>query len=253
MGNALLTSLALLIGANAHAASEEIQVYLDDKEAPGAMSVDWHLNRVTTGRRTPDYAGEQPPGGVDRVTPELNLGLTPTLELGAYALSSRSAQGDWRADGAKVRLKYIAEHDEEHGVYWGANLEVGRESRLTAPVPWNAELKGIVGIYMGPWLAGANLNLDRPISAAAGPTTVDVDFRLSRRLSPETSIGVESYNELGPLRRLAPLNQGSKALFAVVDTQIAGIPIEAGVGRGLTTEADRWTIKMIVTFPTTIR
>jgi hypothetical protein len=239
--------LTLLCVANpCLAASEEIQVYTDDLRDPGQVGVDVHNNYVMSGRRTPDYAGEQPPGRVYRLTPEFAWGLTKQIELGLYVLSTRSADGQWHGDGGKVRVKYIAPHDDKAGFYWGANLEVGRTSRSVSETPWNAQVKGIMGYRQGPWAFTVNPNIDWSLSGGGGPATAEVDVRVSYELAPKTQIGVESYNELGPLRHLSFSGENSRTLYAVVDKDFGKFNINAGLGRGLTGAADRWLLKFIV-------
>ena len=248
---ALLSCLLLPFGLTAtvvQAAPEEIQVYLDDKEDPGHVSVDLHNNDVLVGQKTADYPGERPPDHVYRLTPEFNFGLTDTLEAGAYLLTSLPATGDAIVDGAKLRLKYIAPHDPTAGPFWGLNLEMGRTRKADSPEPWNGELKGILGWRNRDWTLGGNLNVDAALERHDDTATADIDLKAARRISDDTSIGLESYNELGPFRHLEPLDQGSKSLFAVLDTVIAGHDLNLGVGRGLTREADRWVIKAIVNF-----
>lgn len=239
-------ALALCVSTPSYAASEEIQVYMDDMKSPGRLGVDIHNNYVFSGRRTPDYDGEQPPLHVYRFTPEFTLGLTKSLELGVYVLTTRAPQGDTHLDGGKVRIKYIAPHDENAGVFWGVNLEVGRTSRRVSDTSWNTQLKGILGYRTGRWTLAVNPNIDGSLSKGGGPATGELDLKINYGLSPKTEIGLESYNEVGPLRRVSGLNQNSKTVFAVIDTQFAGIDLNAGVGRGLTADSDHWLIKFIV-------
>lgn len=247
---ALALACSIAVGG-AQAAAEEIQVYLDDMKAPGAWGLDVHNNFVARGRRTPDYAGEQPPGRVLRVTPELTYGITPTLELGLYVLASRASAGRLDADGGKVRLKYIPAHDADVGGFWGLNLEVGRSALRVAEQPWNAQLKGIVGWRSGPWLLAANPNVDVSLSPGGGPVTAAVDVKLAYALDARTQWGLESYNELGPVRALTR-RQGwqrqGRTLYAVLDRDFDGIDLNLGLGRGLTPDADRWTLKFIAGF-----
>ena len=245
----LVAAASLMPSKMAHAAPEEIQVYLDDKEDPGKFSVDWHNNDVLSGRSVPAYPGEQPPAGTYRLTPELNFGLTDTLELGLYLLSSHDAQGTWHGDGAKARIKYIAPHDKDQGLFWGLNLELGRSSLAVDPKPWNAEVKGILGLHAGPWTLATNLNVDGSLNPKGGPLTAELDFKANYALTAKTQAGLESYNELGPLSHFSALSRNSKTLFAVVDTELAGLALNAGIGRGLTTDSDRWTLKFILNTP----
>ncbi|MBV8604345.1 MAG: hypothetical protein JO224_06625 [Pelomonas sp.] len=244
---AMLLALGAVAGAGA--APEEIQVYLDDKEAPGGISVDWHNNYVLSGRSSPAYPGEQPPAEVYRLTPELNVGLTDTLEYGLYVLTSRNREGDWHANGVKMRLKYIAPHDEKQGLFWGVNIEAGKSDLAIEPYPWNAELKGIVGTHSGPWTFGLNLNLDSSLDRHAGPVDADIDIKVNYALTAKTQLGVESYNELGPLSHFDAWSRNGKTIFAVVDTEVAGLALDAGLGRGTNGNSDRWTLKFILNTP----
>lgn len=228
------------------AAPEEIQVYLDDTSAPGQFGVDVHNNYVLSGRAAPDYPGETAPRHQYRLTPEFYYGISQTVELGLYILSTRDAQGNTNVDGSKVRVKYIAPHDPERGLFWGLNLEVGRTSLRVSETPWNAELKGIVGYRRGRWLLALNPNLDSSLSKGGGPMTLQVDGKVAYGVTDKTQLGFETYNELGPLRKPQALNKNSKTLYAVVDTELGGLDLNAGIGRGVTPDADRWVGKAIV-------
>ena len=227
-------------------APEEIQVYIDDMSTPGHFGVDVHNNYVFSGSDIPTYAGEQPPDEVYRLTPEFYYGLSKTFELGLYVLSTHTASGDSNLDGAKARIKFIAPHDPSAGVFWGANLEVGDTSRRVSETPWNGELKGILGYRVDRWLFAINPNLDWSFSAHGGPMTVDVDCKFAYSVGPTTQIGMESYNDLGPLSGLQPLNQNSKTLYLAIDQDLGKFDLNAGLGRGLTSDSDRWILKLIV-------
>jgi hypothetical protein len=237
---------AMSVASPAVAAPEEIQVYLDDMSAPGQFGVDVHNNYVFSGTSTPSYAGEQPPSHVYRLTPEFYYGLSDRLELGLYVLSSRAADADPKVDGGKVRIKYIAPHDATAGPFWGANLEIGKTSLRVSPEPWNAELKGIFGYRTGPWTLAVNTNIDWSLSQHGGPATFDVDAKAAYAIDVKTQVGVETYNEFGPLSNLDPLRKNSKTLFLVLDHEFEKFEMNFGVGRGLTSESDRWLLKFIV-------
>jgi len=229
-----------------HAASEEIQVYLDDLRAPGQLGVDVHNNFAVSGRSAPDYPGEQAPGKVYRLTPEFAYGLNKTTELGFYLLTTRDMVGNLHSEGIKARIKYIAPHDLESGPFWGVNLEVGRSSRRVSETPWNAEVKGILGIRAGRWTLAVNPNVDWSLSQGGGPVTGDVDLKANYAIDSKTQLGIESYNEFGPLRHLSTSTMNGRTVFAVVDKDFGQFDINAGIGRGLSQAADKWVIKVIV-------
>jgi len=161
---ALLSLLAAssVVALPCVAAPEEIQVYMDDMSAPGQFGLDVHNNYVISGTTTPSYPGELPTEHVYRLTPEFYYGLTKTLELGFYVLTTDGAGDSVHTDGAKVRLKYVAPHDAETGFYWGLNLEIGRTDLRVSELPWNAELRPSSAIAAA---RGASRSI--PISMAA--------------------------------------------------------------------------------------
>lgn len=228
------------------AAPEEIQVHLDDLSAPGKFGVDVHNNYVFRGAKTPGYLGEQPPSHVYRLTPEFYYGLTDTLEAGLYVLTTHPSGGDAHVDGAKLRIKYIAPHDKEQGFFIGANLEAGRTSLRVSPTPWNAELKGILGYRTGPWMVAVNPNIDWSLSPRDGPVTFGVDAKLAYAINGKTQIGLETYNELGPIAHLDALGANGKYVFAVLDQEFERFDLNIGLGKGVTRDADRWLLKFIV-------
>ena len=243
---AALLALVSLSGAPlAAAAPEEIQVYVDDLTTPGRFGLDVHNNYASSARDTPDYEGEQPPEHVYRLTPEFYYGLSSELELGLYLLSTRSAAGEAHFDGEKLRLKFIAPHDAQHGMFWGLNVELGRTSERVSEYPWNLEVKGILGYRQSRWLLAANLNVDRSL-ARTGVATLELDTKLAYDVGHEIQLGTELYDELGPATHPGPLNEFSQAAYAIVDTEVHGLEINAGLGWGLTSAADQWVLKLIV-------
>ncbi len=242
--------LALAAGANAVAAPEEIQVYMDEMGAPGEFGLDVHANYVISGSSVSDYPGAQPPAHVFRLTPEFSYGLTPNLELGAYILTSRDGRGNTAVDGQKLRLKFIAPRTDGQAYFWGANLEVGRVSHRLDENPWNAELKGIFGYRAERWTFAVNPNIDWKVSGPApSPTIFHFDSKIAYKTRHGYDIGAESYNEFGELRHMGHLNRQSQTLFGVIDTSIHGWDLNVGVGRGLTPASDRWLLKAIIGVP----
>lgn len=237
----------LLAPLAGRAAAVENQVYLDDLNAPGQFGVDLHNSLVLMGSRTPTYPGGTPQHRLYRLTPEFYYGITPTLELGLYLLASRSGEGNTRLDGSSLRLKYVAPHDDKARGFWGLNLEVGKTTLRASEVPWNAQLKGILGWRSGPWTLGANPNLDWGISKGGGPMAASLDVKVARNVTDSTQLGAELYSDLGPAKATQAWKRNAKTLFVVLDQELDHeIDLDLGIGRGLTSVADRWTLKFIV-------
>jgi hypothetical protein len=244
---AALAAACLCLASRAAAAPEEIQVYLDDMTKPGYFGADFHNSFVCSGSTLSAYPGALPDEHLYRFTPEFYYGLSDTLEIGLYVLTTTAPGGVPNFDGNKLRLKYIAPHDDAEGAFWGANFEIGKTSLRVAEDPWNAEAKGIVGYRSGNWLVAANLNLDWGVSGPVNiPVSLDIDTKLAYKAGADYQLGFETYSEIGPLKSPGRLDQRSQMLYGVLDADIGKFDLNAGIGRGLTTQSDRWVIKFIV-------
>jgi hypothetical protein len=245
----LATLLLACIAGAASAAPEEIQVYMNEMNQPGEFGLDVHTNYVVSGAREPDYAGAQLSRHALRVTPEFSYGLTDSLELGAYLLGARDAGGHTTLGGEKLRLKFIPTPPDSPWFY-GANLELGRVVHRYDENPWNGELKGILGYKGARWTAALNVNIDFKVSGPVpAPTTVELAGKLGYSIADGAQIGIESYNELGQLRRLGSPAPKARITYAVLDTSVQGWDLNLGVGRGNKAAGDRWVLKAIIGVP----
>jgi hypothetical protein len=246
----LIPALLLALPTPALAAPEEVQVYMDELNARGEVGLDLHLNTVTSGTATVDYPGQQLSLNRWRLTPEFSLGLGNGFEAGLYLPLATIRPGEpLRADGAKARLKWLAPHGAE-GFYWGANLELGRVAHRLDENPWNGELKLIGGWRRGRWLAAANANFDFVVDGPnPGPVTLEVASKLGYRLGGETVLGLESYNGMGPLRDPGHLPAQEQATYLTIDTKLGRWDLNAGIGRGYGSNADRTVVKFVIGVP----
>ncbi|MDB5928118.1 MAG: hypothetical protein JWN13_7054 [Betaproteobacteria bacterium] len=235
------------VASYAQAAPDEIQVYMDDLTKPGRFGSDFHSNYVVSGSREPDFPGAQPAHHTFRFTPEFYYGLSPTMELGLYLLTTTGPGTGSNYDGQKLRFKYIAPHDDRSGSFWGMNLEIGKSSRRVGEVPWNAQLKGIYGYRSGPWTVAFNTNFDWSLSGSPNsPVAFEFDTKVAYETPHGFQLGFESYNELGPVRHLGHIGDLSQTLYAVIDSEIRKVDVNFGIGRGLTPASDRWVMKLVV-------
>lgn len=240
----------LLSSAGAMAASEEIQVYMDEMNRPDEFGVEVHHNYVFSGNTTPSYPGAQTPAHVFRLTPEFSYGLTDQFELGAYLLSSRDANNNLNIDGEKLRLKYIAPKSPGQCYFLGANIELGYVARRLDQNPWAAQLKGIYGVRSGRWIFAVNPNISWIVSGSvATPATLELDTKLDYQVERNYALGLESYNGLGSTNGHIPPAQQAQNLYLVIDTTLGGFDLNLGIGRGFTAVSDKWLAKAIVSIP----
>ena len=246
----LVGAVALIACAPARAADEEIQVYMNEINAPGQPGLDLHVNDVATGDGTPDYPGGQSSLHRVRVTPEFSYSLDDHFELGAYLpLTTIDASGRFRVDGWKLRLKWLARHPER-GFYYGINYEVGRVDYRLDQNPWNNEIKLIAGWEGDHWIIGTNTNIDFALSGPAKtPASVQLATKVGYKLAKETTFGIESYNGIGTLRSFANFSGTEHSTFVALDTRLGRWDLNAGVGKGYGTSKDSLIVKFIIGVP----
>ncbi len=234
----------------AQAVPEEVQVYMDELSKPGEIGLDVHVNYVARGDAAVDYLGAESASHRLRVTPEFSLGVGHGFELGAYLpLATVASDGVLRAQGAKLRLKWLAPHKEE-GLYYGANLEIGRVSSRLDQNPWNGELKTIIGWRKGNVVLAANGNFDFTISGPQpGPATFDLDVKAGYKLSKDLMFGIETYHGFGPLRALGHVSQEDQTTYLTIDTHIGKWDINAGFGKGYGGNRDDLLFKLVLGVP----
>ena len=248
---ALCAGLLLILAPNpASAAPEEIQVYMDELNAPGEIGLDIHHDYVPSGDPAIDYAGQQPSLHRYRITPEWSLGLGKSFELGVYLPLATLDERGLFLDGVKFRLKWLAPRPEGQKWFWGANLEVGREDHRLDQNPWNAELKFILGMHSGKWTAATNANLDFKLSGPApAPASLEIATKLNYKLSAKTAFGIENYTGIGEVRRLGRFSTSDQSSYLALDTSVGKWDLNLGIGRGYGSNPDKWIAKAIVRVP----
>jgi hypothetical protein len=188
--------------------------------------------------------------GRTRITPEFGYAVSDSWELGAYLpLANVDDTGELSVDGVKLRLKYIAPHQEQ-GLFWGANLEIGYVNDTLDQNPWNGELKGIVGWRSGPWTLAGNANLGFKV---AGDYDAPADFgiatKVSYALSDTLSLGVENYNSFGELDHFSAFDRNDQQVYVVADAVFGNWDLNIGAGWGYGEPEDNFIIKAIVGVP----
>ena len=246
----LSAACGLVLAVPAHAADEEIQVYMDELNPAGAIGLDVHVNDVLDGDGTPAYPGAESTLHRWRVTPEFSLGLGGGFELGAYLpLATVGRDGVGRVEGAKARLKWLAPHKEQ-GFYWGANFEIGRVDHRADENPWNGEFKLIAGWRDEKWTLAANANIDFTVSGPnPAPASAQLATKIGYAVAPGVILGVENYNGLGEFRSLGHLDRQEHATFLTADFPLGKWEVNAGIGRGYGTSADKTIVKLVLGVP----
>lgn len=256
---AALATAPLFVSQGAFAAlPDEIQVYTDAINKPGAMGLELHVNTTPKGVNRADYPGEVTTHRGLRVTPEFSYGLSHSLEAGLYLPSSVN-DGNWTLAGYKARIKWLpvqietAADGSETGVFAGVNLEVSNIAPRFEASRHNAEMRFILGYRSREWLFALNPVFGWALSSSQEtPPPRNPKFRTGWKISKEVaegiSLGAEYYNDKGSWRNFDPGSQQAKTVFAVLDVEKGPLPFNLGIGRGVNGQTDAWTIKAIFSF-----
>ena len=109
-------------------------------------------------------------------------------------------------------------------------------------VPWNLEIRPIIGVRNKEWEFIVNPIVD----VSFGPGG-EADFapavRLARNLGEDRFIGLEYYADFGKIGSFLPLREQNQQLFLVTDFKVSKIDVELGAGYGFTTGSDRFVLK----------
>lgn len=246
---ALAVVLFATVSPRVAAVPDEIQVYTDDVNAPGEFGLEMHVNYVLEGLRAPSYAGQLPTHHMLQVTPEFSYGFAKNWDAGLYLLSARASDGNLYANGAKLRVKYIA--PANGAVFWGLNMELGRTSKRVTESNTNIELRPIIGWRNDNWLVSFN-----PIIGAAvsGDVSREPSFspaiKVARAVREGMQVGFEHYADLGGIHHIPAFNQQDHTFYGVVDIERKGFDLNVGIGRAITGgTVDKWVAKMIIGIP----
>ncbi len=247
IGGRLLPGLVcLLLAPTAAQATDEIQVYNAEINRPGRFSLQLHGNYVPRGRTEPGFPGGLVPDGAFNGTPEVALGLTDFWEVGAYLPYAVTRDGGFEPGGAKLRTLLASPHARDRPFFYGVNFELSDQPRLFAGNHWNSEIRPIFGWRRRPIELIVNPIVDVTLS---GPRRT-IDFapaaRLASILSPTWAVGLEHYADFGPIDHFVRSSQRLQELYLVADYSGPTLDVDFGVGRGLTSGSDDWTVKFIL-------
>jgi hypothetical protein len=247
-----LVALAFAPGVASAALSDEIQVYDDDINAPREFGLELHANTTPSGRTTPDYPGEVVPAHHFRLTPEFSYGIASAWEAGLYLPGSFDNDGHGSLGGWKVRLKFLPLRGDEGapGWYAGINTEFSRQAQRFSESRNGLELRNIIGYRAESWLLAVNPVFEWALSPGyRGGPDFSLGVKAVHGVAEKTAVGVEYYSDMGRASKLLPMREQDTSIYAVIDTEIRKTGINFGIGRGITSVADKWTVKAIFAIP----
>jgi hypothetical protein len=243
-----ILSNLLFFASSARAADQvhdEIQVYNAGIAAIGQWTYEQHLNYAAIGQTEPEVPGGLHSNRALQGTPEFAYGLTEWWEAGFYLPFAVSGDNQFLSNGAKIRSLFVVPDAAKRSFFYGVNFELSYELPRFAPVPWNLEIRPIIGVRNAEWEFIVNPIVDVGFGSA-GEADFAPAMRLARNLGEERFIGLEYYGDYGKIGDFLPLSKQSQQLFAVADFKADKWDVELGAGYGFTAGSDRFVIKAII-------
>jgi hypothetical protein len=226
----------------------EIQVYEGDINDPLQAGLELHTNFVAGGRKMPSFPSEVVPDGTLHLTLEPSFGLLEWWELGAYLqVAAAPERSQALFGGFKLRSKFVVPQRRTGAWRLGLNMEVGRGVPRLGSDEWDTEFRPIIAWQGGRWFAAVNPILGWALSgdAHAAPE-LEPCAKLRLDAGHHVGVGVEYYAGLGRLDAIPRWQAQEHFLYLVGDLLDGPMELNVGVGKGLTTASDAWTVKVIV-------
>jgi hypothetical protein len=246
----LFIFLALtLIPKAAFAQTDEIQVYDAEIEDPGVFNIMVHNNFTPIGRKSPDFPGAIIPNDSDNGAVEWAYGMTPWFEQGLYfpVYSAFSKGRDGSLNGFKVRELFVRPRAHDHTFFYGINFEFSWNYPYWEDRRNSAEMRPIVGVHFHKWDFIYNPIMDTNWTGGPGNLEFVPAGRIAYNIVPDKwAVAVEQYSDFGTWKQFLPANDQFQEVWATFDHNSKYINIEAGVGVGVTSGADKLTFKLML-------
>ncbi len=251
MGRIRACVVAAAIGAAAtpsaaRAQGDEIQVYDGGLAPKGVFNLTLHNNYTPDGIKTPSFPGAVVSHKSLNGVPEWAYGVNRWFELGLYLpLYSHDADMGWGLNGFKLRTLFAVPNADDRRFVYGANFEFSYNTERWDTSRFTSEIRPIIGWHLRPVDVIFN-----PIFDTSYDGLNNLEFVPSTRIAYNTAsswaFAIEEYSDYGSLDDLAPAAEQGHQLFAVVNHSSPSLDVEFGVGYGLTSASDRFTLKLIL-------
>lgn len=222
----------------------EIQVYANDINEPGKTGLEIHTNYIPRGSTTPAVFNGLADHHLWHNTLEFSRGVSESIDLGLYYQTAFQNDQGYYA-GTKLRFKYLPKYEGK--AFAGLNIEVGRSPVEFDPDEWGSELRPIFGYDGDQWLVSFNPILAFTLGKGEQSPDFEPSLKLGRHVGQTLMVGFEYYAELGKIDKIIPaINEQVHYLFLTFDNEFKSGELNFGLGRGVTSPANDWIIKMII-------
>ena len=244
----LLAVALALVPKAAFAQTDEIQVYDAEIEEVGKFNVEVHTNYTPIGRTTPAFPGGIIPNHSDNGAVEWAYGVTNWMEQGLYfpVYTAYSEGRGGSLNGFKIRELFVRPHAHDHTFFYGVNFEFSVNYHYWESRTLTSEVRPIIGLHLHPVDIIFNPIVDTNYTGGFGNLEFVPATRVAYNLNGTWAVAAEEYSDFGPLRAFLPGNQQFQEVWAVMDRNSKALSIEAGVGVGVTSGADKLTFKLML-------
>lgn len=254
----VLAAVLVILGFTAMPASifaqtDEIQVYDAVIAPPGIFNLMVHSNFTPEGRTQPVFPGAIIANHSFNGTWEWAYGVKPWMEQGLYMpvyspyskTPGQSGSGG-RIDGFKVRELFVRPNAQQHKLFWGMNFEFSFNYRYWESRTYTAEIRPIMGAYVGKWELIYNPIVDTDYTGGPAGLEFNPSGRIVYNFNDTWDVAAEEYDGFGRFSSFENLHNQFHEAWGVFDRNGKTWDIEAGAGLGLTAGSDRWTLKLMI-------
>jgi len=241
---AIVISIGFALPAGAQ--TDEIQVY-DATIAPtGAFNLTLHDNFTPIGSSTPRFQGGITPDKSLNGAAEWAYGVLPWFEAGVYfPLYSITRDNSILYNGFKLRALFVTPDAAKREFFYGVNFEFSFNTAHWDPRTYTSEIRPIVGSHVGRFDFIFNPIIDNSWTGFSNLEFVPAT-RVAMAVTDKYKVALEEYDDFGRISHFLPAAKQSHQLFGVLDINLGGLAIEAGIGAGLTGGSDHRVVKLIL-------
>jgi hypothetical protein len=247
-GRSVMALVLLVAPAALYAQTDEIQVYDAEIADQGVFNVMLHTNYTPIGRKVGDFSGSIIPNQSVNGAVEWAYGVKDWFEQGLYApvWSPYSQDRGGSINGFKIRELFVRPHAADRKFFYGVNFEFSVNYLYWEPRHITSEIRPIVGLHLKPVDIIINPIVDTQYrGGTAGLEFVPAE-RVAYNINDKWTVALEEYSDYGTFHNILSAHDQFHEVWAVFDHPSKFVDIEAGVGLGVTSGADRLTFKLMV-------
>src|SRR5262249_656281 len=146
-------------------------------------------------------------------------------------------------NGFKIRELFVKPHAHDQKFFYGVNFEFSVNYGFWEDRHITSEIRPIVGVHLGKWDLIYNPIMDTDYTGRFGGLHFNPSGRVAYNLNEKWAVAAEEYAGFGTFHTFLPANDQFHEVWAVVDHTSKWVNIETGIGVGVTSGADKLTLK----------